>query len=116
MDFRYSFFVIDKTLAVSCEGDLLGLGREKNLFRLAEDMVKAGCTSCSMDLSSVRYMNSKGLSLLIRFLTLFRNNGGEMILIRPTSKANKLLTITKLDKIFSTADSRGEALVVLAKA
>lgn len=113
MELTYSCFVVGNTLVVTCHGDLLGISLEKQLFKQASDLAKIGVVNCSADLSDVRYMNSKGLSLLIRMLTMFRNAGGDMILIQPNSKANKLLTITKLDKIFKAVDSRGDALKLL---
>lgn len=115
MEFSFSCFIIDRTLAIKCRGDLLGIGQERYLLKQASDLTKAGCINCSIDLSDVRHMNSKGLSLLIRLLTMFRNGGGDMVLIRPTSKAIKLLAVTKLNKIFTAVDSRSEGLARLQK-
>jgi anti-sigma B factor antagonist len=50
---------------------------------------------------------------LITILTKFRNQEGELILVKPSEKIEKLLLITKLNNIFSIVDSQEEAVELL---
>ena len=48
--------------------------------------------------------------MLITLLTKFRNNEGEVVIMKPSEHVNKLLIITKLTAIFKIADSLEEAI------
>ncbi|MEH0158383.1 STAS domain-containing protein [Limibacter armeniacum] len=110
MSLTYSLY--DKTLLLKIEGDLLGFAEEKELYKVAERHLSQ-TTNCIVDTSQMGHINSKGLSILVRILTLLDKSSGTMVLISPPSQFNKLLKITKLDKVFLTAESRSEALRVL---
>lgn len=114
MDFSFSFFIVNQVVVVACKGDCLGISKEEDLYCQISVLLKAGVSNCLLDFSEIRYLNSKGLSFLIRLMTLFRNHQGELILIQPNIKTNKLLAITKLDKVFRKTDSRTQGLAILS--
>ena len=59
-------------------------------------------------------MNSSGIGVLITLLTKYRNQEGEMILIKPSENIQKLLLITKLNKIFTIVNNKEEAVEILS--
>lgn len=103
----------DDSLHLDIEGDLLGLAEEQDILDFVKAETETGCKYCTVDISEVGYMNSTGLSLLIRMLTRFRNYGGDLALVNPSEQVNKLLVITKLRAIFTIADTKEEALAQL---
>lgn len=54
-----------------------------------------------LDLSEVDFINSTALGLLIEVMKRNNENSGTLALINCSEKVNKILQITKLDKIFS---------------
>lgn len=106
---------INGILLLQVEGDLLGLPDDLKLLHLAEQsLVEKGIRQVAVDISKVYYMNSTGLTILIRMLTLYRNVGGEVVLINPSDSVNKVLIITKLNAIFQVLKTKEEALKILS--
>jgi anti-sigma B factor antagonist len=92
-------------VVVSLTGDLLGESFAQLLLENINDLLFKGCKKFLFDLSAVRYVNSSGIGVLITLLTKIRNKDGEMILVKPSGHFQKLLLITKLNKIFNISDS-----------
>ncbi len=108
--FMYWYYFVGNTLVIAIEGDLLGAGVEPQVQKLAYQYCPKLTRHIIVDLSQINHLNSVGLSLLLKILTRVRNEGGEMVIVRPKEKAYKILAITKLDKIFIMASSKTEAL------
>ncbi|MGF1533395.1 MAG: STAS domain-containing protein [Bernardetiaceae bacterium] len=100
----------DQTLHLYITGDLLGLAEEQDILDFVKQATEEGIKYCTVDISQVGYMNSTGLSLLIRMLTRFRNFGGDLALVNPSEQVNKLLVITKLHAIFTVEKDRQAAI------
>lgn len=111
----YTHKVSDNILFITMEGDLLGMSDEQKILEFIKDFTDKDINRCAVDISSIGYMNSTGLSLLIRLLTRFRNNGGELVLVSPSEQVRKLLVITKLNAIFTVVNSAEEATKTLSK-
>ncbi len=62
-----------------------------------------------IDLSSVEFINSTTLGLLIETMKKNNENSGFLYLIGCSEKVKKILQITKLDKIFPVFDSLDSA-------
>ncbi|SFF50372.1 STAS domain-containing protein [Thermoflexibacter ruber] len=111
----YHHEITDDVLLVSVNGDLLGLPEDQKLLHLAESqMLENNITRCAIDISNAHYINSTGLTILIRILTLYRNAGGEVVLINPSPSVSKVLVITKLNAIFQVLKNKEEALNALS--
>lgn len=112
-------FHIQKTegrvIVVALHGDLIGESIGSRLLETVHDLLFEGAKRFVIDLSEVRYVNSAGIGMLITILTKIRNKEGEMVLMRPSGHFNKLLLITKLNKIFPVVDSLAEAREILLK-
>lgn len=110
---EHTYTIIDNILILTLKGDLIGENNGPELVNVVNDQLHDNVNRCAVDLSDVRYMNSSGIGVLITLLTKFRNQEGEMILVKPSEKIEKLLLITKLNNIFSIVESKEEAIDLL---
>jgi anti-sigma B factor antagonist len=106
--------ILNNILLIQVEGDLLGLPEDMKLLHLAEQqLLDTGINLVAIDISRIHYMNSTGLTILIRMLTMYRNVGGEVVLINPSQSVSKVLIITKLNAIFKVLKTKDEAFQAL---
>lgn len=113
---EHSFEIQENILFLEIKGDLLGENAGKELLdAIKTKMEEANTLLCGIDLASVRYMNSTGISLLINILNLFKDNGGEAMLVNPSTQLKKLLEMMKLNTVFSIVESKEEAINQLRK-
>ena len=107
---KYSKEINNGVLKLSFSGDLIGENNGPEVVELANDAISNGVTHCLLNISDVRYINSSGIGVLITLLTKFRNQNGELYIIKPSEHVNKLLIMTKLQAIFNIAETEEEAL------
>jgi anti-sigma B factor antagonist len=72
--------------------------------------IESGRNRFVINLGAVKFINSNGLGLLINILTKSRKAGGDAVLSNVPDELNRLLAMTKLNSIFSTAATPQEAL------
>jgi anti-sigma B factor antagonist len=108
MTFNYE--IQDNALFITADGDLLGLQNDVKVLDFINQELEESVIYCIIDIANINYMNSSGLSMLIRILTKFRNRDGDVALVNPSDSVRKLLVITKLNAIFTIANSKEEAL------
>ena len=99
----------DGILYVTLAGDLVGLPDTQQLLDSVGQHIEEAITSCAIDLSDVRYINSSGIGTLVSLLTKFRSRGGELVLINPADHPRKMLALTKLNNIFTVAADQATA-------
>jgi anti-sigma B factor antagonist len=98
------------TLAVAGELDY----SECAAFRMQIDRVlKAMPTATIVDMSSIEYLDSSGLGLLLSLSREYGSHGGRLVLIT-NGTVDSILELTRLTGIFSIAKDRAEALELLA--
>ncbi|MEQ8904884.1 STAS domain-containing protein [Ekhidna sp.] len=107
---KYSKDINNGVLKLNFSGDLIGENNGPEVVELANDAISNGVTHCLLNISDVRYINSSGIGVLITLLTKFRNQNGELYIIKPSEHVNKLLIMTKLQAIFNIAETEEEAL------
>lgn len=95
---------------VKLEGNLIGGPEAVELNETVNRYLDEKSLKLVFDLAEVERMNSSGLGLLIKAMTTFKTNGGELKLANVNAKISKLLVITKLDHIFETYDSVDSAV------
>lgn len=66
-----------------------------------------------MDLKGLRFLNSEGLSDLLKLFTRIRRDGGEMAICGINDILRQLFLITRLIQIFKVFDQEAEALAWL---
>ena len=103
------------TLILRISGDLIGEDNGTHLVQAVNEAVGHQVMSCIIDISSLRYINSSGIGVLITILTKFRNKGGEVYLMKPSESVKKLLVITKLNAIFQVVQTEDEVLTLSGK-
>jgi anti-sigma B factor antagonist len=83
---------------------------EPNLRRQASELIECGERHFVINLANVSYLDNSGLGQLCWIYTAVRNRGGDMKLLRPTSRIKKLLNITKLDTVFQSFECESAAI------
>ena len=109
---KYTFPLHDSILVLNVD-NLLMAYENYRLLRDIEGQIEAGFHFFVIDLSTIEYMNSVGLSFMIAVLTKSRNVGGETIIANVSKKIDELLAVTKLKSIFTTCTSVENALQIL---
>ncbi len=101
---------VDGVLVLELSGDMMGGPEAQALNERLRKLAEAGKKYVVIDLSGVKLINSSGLGLLIAGLTVVRNKGGDLRLASPSAKVEKLLEVTKLNKVFRSFPSADEAV------
>lgn len=87
---------------------------ECSAFRLNIDrIIKAGPSATIVDLSGLEYLDSSGLGLLLSLSKEYGSQGGRLVLITNETVDN-ILSLTRLNGIFSTAEDLSQAKELLA--
>lgn len=66
-----------------------------------------------MDLGEIEYINSIGLAALIRAYTSTKKAGADMVLTSLTLKVKEMLSITRIDTLFTIYNTTEEAVLKL---
>src|SRR5437016_4720290 len=74
------------------------------------ELLEEGHRAFVLNLANVRYVDSFGLGQLITIWTSVRNQGGQLILLRPTDYVQALFRITKLNTIFHISSEEAQAV------
>lgn len=84
-------------------------------FRMSIDRIlKTAPPSAIVDLSSIEYLDSSGLGLLLSLSKEYGAKGGRLVLVT-NEIVDNILSLTRLNGIFSTTSSVEEALIVLGE-
>ena len=89
-----------RTVVLSGEIDLVSASA---LWEALEPVLE-GAKRVVVDLSSVRFIDSTGLSVLVRAHRRLSHNGGVLVVRSPSEMAWRVLRITGLDSIFGLTD------------
>lgn len=108
MEFKHE--IKDNLLILRLLGDLIGENNGAAIIEVVKEAIQQQVSTCIVDISGLRYINSSGIGVLITILTKFRNKGGEVYLMKPSDSVQKLLVITKLNAIFQIVQSEEEVL------
>ncbi len=100
----------DDVAVLTIKGNLMG-GKETDSCHLkVKELLQDGSKKIVADLSRVKWMNSKGLGMLMACFTSTKNSGASFRLCCISEKVNSLLMITKLITIFECFDTVEEAV------
>ncbi len=99
---RYSILTV--------RGDFLCEDEKPTLRDTIARLLSAGIKYIILDLHQVHHMNSCGLGSLVSNMTTIRKTGGDFVLLSPTENVDYLLSITKLNQIFSIYRSLDQAV------
>jgi anti-sigma B factor antagonist len=88
---------------------------EPELKPLAENLIARGERYFVVNLANVSYLDNFGLGQLCWIYTVTRNRGGDMKLLKPTSRIKMLLSVTKLNTVFESFESEAEAVTSMKR-
>lgn len=74
-----------------------------------QEYAQAGGCRLILDLSGLEFVDSSGLGVLLTAHKLAGAKGGDVRLACPTPSVRRLLTLTRLDRIFACFESLDEA-------
>jgi anti-sigma B factor antagonist len=83
---------------------------EQELRQRVCDLMERGERHFVIGLANVSYLDNSGLGQLCWIYTVSRDHGGDMKLLKPTSRIKHLLNITKLDSVLESFESETEAI------
>ncbi len=102
-------------MVVSVQGDL-DATTSGDLSQSMEQLLKDGRRRFALDLKEVKFVDSAGLSTLVRFLKRVRGEGGELHLAGLQSAVKRTFELTRLDRSFDIQPDVAKAVQALAKA
>lgn len=106
----YNIVYYNDVAIVSAKGKLMGGNETKEYHDLVKELISNGINKIVSDLSKVKWMNSKGLGMLMACFTSCKNAGGNFKISGATEKTKSLLMITKLMTIFESYDNTDDAV------
>jgi anti-sigma B factor antagonist len=110
MLFTYTITPKDQLHVIRMQGDLIESGEANKLMQEVDDIVINNNIRFVIDMSEVKYLNSSGLTILIRILTKARKAGGETVIACVGKRIKELLVITKLNTVFTVAETVEDGL------
>ena len=93
---------IGEVIVLSLEGSLMGGPEAVLVNETVNRFLDNQNLKLVIDLKNVERVNSSGLGILIKALTTYKSNGGELKLACVNPKVDNLLAMTKLNTILET--------------
>ena len=107
---KYSVDKQEQYSVVSVGEEKLDASIAPNLKSELINMHAEGVKNLILDMSSVKYTDSSGLSALLVGNRLFREDGGAFALVGLNDHVTKLVKISQLDSVLTIANSPEEAV------
>jgi len=95
---------------VTVSGKMMGGSETNEVHEKVKSLTDDGLKKIVIDLSKVKWMNSKGLGMLMACMTTVKSAEGELKLAGVVEKVKSLFMITQLIKIFETAETADRAV------
>ena len=95
---------------IDLQGNIMFEDGDQELRSAIALALESGKKSLVLNMGEVPYMDSAGLSELVRSYVAVGKRGGKIVLVDLTRKVQDLLTIAKLLTVFETFDSEAAAL------
>ncbi len=115
MNFIYDIKKEGQIHILTMQGDLIEKSQADSLMQEINNIILNNNIRFIINLGELKYLNSSGLTILIQILTKSRKAGGETIIANVGKRINELLVITKLNTVFTVAQSIEEATSKLEK-
>lgn len=95
---------------IDLQGNIMFEDGDQELRSAIARALESDRKSIVLNMGEVPYMDSAGLSELVRSYVAAGKRGGRIVLVDLTRKVQDLLTIAKLLTVFETFDSEADAL------
>lgn len=109
MKFTYEIEQANGYSIVRLKGQITQRLETEELVDDIENMINDGNNLFILDCKDLEYVNSSGLSIMVRILTKARKSGGEAILCELSKKVKELFIITKLNNVFTVMTTLTDA-------
>lgn len=113
MGLRITTQIQGNVVVLRCRGRIV-FGDEGAIFRERVRSELTGTSKIVIDLSSVEYIDSGGLGILVSLHTTAKNRGGDIKLVSPTERVERVLGETKLNTVFSVHPNLDAALAAFS--
>src|SRR5690348_10997977 len=101
-------------VVLRCRGRIV-FGDEGAVFRERVRSELTGTSKIVIDLCSVDYIDSGGLGILVALHIAANNRGGDIKLVSPSERVERVLGETKLNNVFSVYTTLDEALAAFSR-
>lgn len=101
---------VHNVTVLTLDGSLMGGPEAVSLNEIINRLLDEKSLSVVINLENVERVNSSGLGILIKALTTFKANGGELKLAKINSKVENLLVMTKLNTILESYETENAAI------
>jgi anti-sigma B factor antagonist len=105
--------VLGNVVVLRCRGRIV-FGDEGAIFRERVRSELTGTCKIVIDLSSLDYVDSGGLGILVALHIAARNRGGDIKLVSPSERVDRVLGETKLNTVFSVYPTLDGALAAFS--
>lgn len=113
MGLRITTQIQGNVVVLRCRGRIV-FGDEGAIFRERVRSELTGTSKIVIDLSSVEYIDSGGLGILVSLHTTAKNRGGDIKLVSPSERVERVLGETKLNTVFSVYPNLDAALAAFS--
>lgn len=103
-DLRVESRTHDRWRLIEVHGDL-DVYTAPRLREFIVDEIANGSKCIAVDLGEVGFLDSTGLSVLVAALKRAKQEGGELVILRPNDQIQRILSITDLIKILPVHES-----------
>ena len=107
---KYATKEVYEVDVIEFKGKLEGGPGASDFQDLIADKIDSGRIKFVANLRDVKFVNSTGIGILIRAFTTLKNAGGDMKLAEVSDKVSGVLSITKLNSVFSFYDTENDAV------
>src|ERR1051325_7916763 len=94
---------------LNLKGSLLADVQTREILDMVSELIQQGKVNFVVDMSELKFINSSGLGMLLTCLLKARKNRGDLILANVPEQVSNLLNITKLNSVFTIAETVNEA-------
>ena len=102
--------IVRDVAVVTAKGKLMGGPETDECHQKMKTLISEGHKKFVIDLSKVKWVNSRGFGMLMACYTSCKNAGGDLKIAGATEKVNSLLMITKLITVFECFDNVDQAI------
>ena len=101
---------IEDVLVISIEGEIMGGPEEDDFRHIIDEAIQNEQIKIVLDLANAKWMNSSGLGMLIRALTVLRSSEGDLKLANVSERIRRPIEITRLNAVLLIYDSINQAV------
>jgi len=101
---------VGDVFVVSVAGNIITDGSAVRVREIIRRLLAEGRRKILLDMAHVRWVDSMGLGVLVSALVSAMREGGQIKLLKVRQNVKDLLSVTKLDTVFTAYDDEAEAL------